>query len=104
MPALWLEMLMQGNDDEILDEIEALFQRPAWQAQAACKGMTDLFFPEPGQGFSGEPQTAEAKQICATCPVLAECSDAAVNERHGVWGGQTERERRRARDRRRRAA
>jgi hypothetical protein len=51
---------------------------------AACRG-TDacLFFPEPGQS------DAQAKAICAVCPVRAECLAVALanGERYGVWGG-----------------
>ena len=65
-------------------------QRPDWHRLAACHGLTGLFFPE-----RGEP-TREAKQVCAGCPVRTECSDAAHNayEKHGIWGGLSERERR----------
>jgi WhiB family transcriptional regulator, redox-sensing transcriptional regulator len=53
----------------------------------------DLWFPDtPGA------QTAEvrlAKQICLRCPIRLECLEYALtnNERYGVWGGLTERER-----------
>lgn len=61
-----------------------------WMTQAACRGMTGLFFPEKGQ------PTAEAKRVCAACPVRQECLQHAFDnvERYGVWGGKGERERR----------
>jgi transcription factor WhiB len=51
---------------------------------AACRGADAcLFFPEPGES------DAQAKAICAVCPVQAECLAAALanGERYGVWGG-----------------
>lgn len=53
----------------------------------------DLWFP--GRGES----TAEAKAICRVCPVRAECLEHAVRngEKFGIWGGRSERERRRLR-------
>lgn len=65
---------------------------PEWQEKALCS-QTDpeAFFPE--QGGS----TKDAKRICARCPVKTECLNYALanDERFGVWGGLTERERRR---------
>lgn len=72
--------------------------RPAWMARAACRGQpTELFFPGRGQS------TAPAKAICGRCPVAGECLDYAVVSRWyglpltGIWGGSSDRERRRAR-------
>lgn len=61
--------------------------------QAACAGLTDLFFPERGES------TREAKAVCRACPVKAECLEWALDagEKHGIWGGLSERERRRVR-------
>lgn len=72
-----------------------------WRAAALCAQVdTDLFFPD--KGISA----AEAKSICAACPVRRECLQWALDkgEKHGVWGGLTERQRRRLRDRKRAAA
>ena len=66
----------------------------AWQDSAACKGMDpDTFFP--GQG--GDVRLP--KSICATCPVSAQCLDAALvcRDTVGIWAGTGERERRRMR-------
>jgi hypothetical protein len=51
------------------------------------------FYPERGQSAK------KAKARCAVCPVRADCLDYAlrVGEKHGVWGGFTERERRQLR-------
>ena len=64
----------------------------AWQADALC-AQTDpeAFFPEKGGS------TREAKKICTGCEVKAECLEYALanDERFGIWGGLSERERRR---------
>lgn len=66
----------------------------AWQRDALC-AQTDpeAFFPEKGGS------TREAKSVCATCQVRAECLEYALmnDERFGIWGGLSERERRRLR-------
>ena len=63
-----------------------------WQERALC-AQTDpeAFFPEKGGS------TREAKLICAGCEVRAECLEYALafDERFGIWGGLSERERRR---------
>ena len=63
-----------------------------WQERALC-AQTDpeAFFPEKGGS------TREAKKICQRCPVRAECLEYALanDERFGIWGGLSERERRR---------
>lgn len=70
------------------------FKPETWMRKAACAGRdSSLFFP--GQG----DQTLPAKLVCAECPVKQECLEYAfvTNERHGIWGGTSERERRRLR-------
>lgn len=70
--------------------------RRSWTRLAACRGMDPaVFFP--GRGAP----TSEAKAVCARCPVKAECLKAALEERErfGIWGGFSERERRRLRRR-----
>ena len=62
-----------------------------WQERALC-AQTDpeAFFPEKGGS------TREAKRICQGCEVRAECLEYALanDERYGIWGGLSERERR----------
>jgi WhiB family redox-sensing transcriptional regulator len=71
----------------LLDDLEG----PDWQERALC-AQTDpeAFFPEKGGS------TREAKRICAGCEVRAECLEYALafDERFGIWGGLSERERR----------
>jgi WhiB family transcriptional regulator, redox-sensing transcriptional regulator len=63
-----------------------------WQDRALC-AQTDpeAFFPEKGGS------TREAKKICLGCEVRHECLEYALahDERFGIWGGLSERERRR---------
>lgn len=62
-------------------------------AEAGVCGQTDpeLFFPNKGES------AREAKLLCGVCPVLEECRAWALDNdvRHGVWGGLSDRERRR---------
>ena len=72
-----------------------------WVESAACRGMDpELFFADRGSN------NREAKAVCAGCEVRAECLEYAVAnaERFGVWGGLSEKERRRLRRGRRNAA
>lgn len=76
--------------------LEELLHRPEWQADGACVGVDpNVFFP--GRGAS----MATAKAFCRECPVRVECLMFAMNngEKFGVWGGLSERERRRLRRR-----
>ena len=66
----------------------------AWQDQANCLGVDpDLFFPERGAS------TREAKEVCKGCEVRGQCLEYALanGEKFGIWGGLSERERRRLR-------
>ena len=68
----------------------------AWQERALC-AQTDpeAFFPEKGGS------TREAKRVCMSCDVRPECLSYALanDERFGIWGGLSERERRRVKKR-----
>ena len=70
----------------------------AWMLQAKCRGRAPHdWFPSDGVGVD------RARKICADCPVKEECLEYALTYRidHGVWGGASERERRRILRRRR---
>lgn len=63
-----------------------------WMEDAICKNYPPaVFFPEDGVGVD------RARRICIGCPVVKECLEYALAEHinHGVWGGTSERERRR---------
>jgi WhiB family redox-sensing transcriptional regulator len=78
--------------DLVLLESDGLPPELTWQERALC-AQTDpeAFFPEKGGS------TREAKRVCMSCEVRAECLDYALakDERFGIWGGLSERERRR---------
>ena len=70
-----------------MDEIEL-----QWMRDGNCRDYPpSVFFPSDGVGVDA------ARKICATCPVLGQCKEYALEHRidHGVWGGCSERERRR---------
>ncbi len=79
--------LSESMNVSIFDDNDSL----EWQDRALCK-QTDpeAFFPEKGGS------SREAKKVCTSCDVRAECLDYALkhDERFGIWGGLTERERR----------
>ena len=63
-----------------------------WMGTGNCRAERPaLFFPSDGVGVD------TARRICASCPVKEPCLEYALAERidHGVWGGASERERRR---------
>jgi WhiB family redox-sensing transcriptional regulator len=66
-----------------------------WTAQASCKGQPDLFFPPFGERpHTREAREAQAKEICAACPVQQECLwFGRRHHEYGVWGGENELER-----------
>lgn len=84
--------------DALVHLRELLVAGAAWRARAACRGDDpEIFFPHRGEGVS-IPQA-----ICARCPVTAQCLEYALDagEHFGIWGGASERERRRLRRARR---
>jgi WhiB family redox-sensing transcriptional regulator len=69
-----------------------------WMQRGLCREIPPaVFFPSDGVGVEA------ARRICATCPVKEPCLEYALAFRidHGVWGGCSERERRRILKRRR---
>jgi WhiB family redox-sensing transcriptional regulator len=70
----------------------------AWQEARACKDAhPDLFFgPEHESGKARVIRQAQAKALCATCPVREECLEYALerSEVFGIWGGLNGKERR----------
>ena len=77
--------------------------KPIWRQYARCLGADSaLFYP----ASESEEAADDAKAICVVCPVREACLEHAITarEKQGVWGGLTERERRRLIRQRRRAA
>ncbi len=96
-----------GHDDAAYDVAYGAEQAPgsfwtdlsdagdaAWRLDALCAETDpEAFFPEKGGS------TREAKRVCLGCSVRTECLEFALanDERFGIWGGLSERERRRVR-------
>lgn len=68
-----------------------------WQMRAACRGLDSavFFHPDRERGPARAAREQRAKQICASCPVLAQCRRhaLAVGEPYGIWGGLSEADR-----------
>ena len=77
------------------------YDAETWMVAAACLGHTDLFFAPDAVESRGERAYREslAKSVCHECVVRSHCLTEALksDERFGIWGGLTERERRAAR-------
>ena len=92
--------LLTSYDDELPSDAYTSPSWPApvgdesWRLDALCAETDpEAFFPEKGGS------TREAKRVCTGCDVRAECLEYALanDERFGIWGGLSERERRRVR-------
>jgi WhiB family redox-sensing transcriptional regulator len=88
------ELLQLLVDEGVMEGLEE--EELTWQERALC-AQTDpeSFFPEKGGS------TREAKKVCFSCEVRDECLEYALanDERFGIWGGLSERERRRLKKR-----
>lgn len=76
-------------------------QEAKWWDFGACRGLdSEIFYPE------DDEQAESAKAVCSTCNVQEVCLEYAlsVREKAGVWGGASERDRRRIIRQRRRSA
>ena len=72
-----------------------------WRYRGACRGLDpDIFYP------ASDEEAGPAKAVCGSCPVRQQCLEFALanREREGVWGGATEKERRRILRQRRKTA
>lgn len=85
------------GDRDVRDRIDAM----VWRDRGACRGL------DPGVFYPDTDDDADmAKAVCAECDVRLTCLEYALShrEKQGVWGGATERERRRIIRQRRRTA
>jgi WhiB family transcriptional regulator, redox-sensing transcriptional regulator len=89
-----LKLIVDAGD--VVGEIAEDEGELGWQERALC-AQTDpeAFFPEKGGS------TREAKKVCIGCDVRGECLEYALanDERFGIWGGLSERERRKLKKR-----
>lgn len=67
----------------------------AWMNDAACRGLSHLFFPAPAERPQArERREAAARVVCGECGVRSVCQDfARRNHEYGFWGGESEAER-----------
>lgn len=80
------------NHDTAVEPTETMPEGMEWMLAAKCRGVTPgEFFPSDGSGVE------RAMRVCDGCPVKTDCLEYALENRieHGVWGGTSERERRR---------
>ena len=73
----------------------------SWHHKSACRGLDpEIFYP------TSDEEADQAKAVCGVCVVREACLEHALGsrERDGIWGGATERERRRIIRQRRRTA
>jgi WhiB family redox-sensing transcriptional regulator len=74
-----------------------------WRQKAKCASLNvdpAVFFPENAPGVNTNGMVAEARTICAGCPVKYDCLEFAMRDEQvwvGIWGGLTPRERRKLR-------
>ena len=93
-PPLTLLTDWSAGVEQPLPEWPAPAADEAWRLDALCAETDpEAFFPEKGGS------TREAKRVCTGCSVRTECLEFALanDERFGIWGGLSERERRRVR-------
>jgi WhiB family transcriptional regulator, redox-sensing transcriptional regulator len=62
-----------------------------------CEVDPEVFFPDRGDAVG----SATAKRICGRCPIMAACREHNLDERFGIWGGLSEKQRRKLRKKRR---
>ncbi len=68
-----------------------------WMNNAACRDIDpDLFFPVPRSGPAYDKQVEQAQAVCDRCTVRPQCTIFAdsTNTEHGVWGRETQAQRR----------
>lgn len=82
----------KGKKSEQPDQ-NLYIERKDWFELAACKGMTQLMFPKEHKDIT---YIAEARRICNSCQVKANCLEYALEfppaDMHGVWAGLTSRQ------------
>lgn len=92
----------------LLDFLDELAGEGNWRARAKCRGRAPIDGASEKHLFFGgrgdHDLRKQAKEVCRECDVRLQCLEDALTdvERHGVWGGLTELERKRLRVQRRR--
>lgn len=93
LPLIRLTMSHSAHIGNLSERVNvSMGMETTWMATGNCNNHPPaVFFPSDGVGVE------VAKKICATCPVKEQCLEYALEARidHGVWGGASERQRRR---------
>lgn len=78
-----------------VDLIDLASTGDEWMSDAACKGLTHLFFPTSAERPQARERREEiAREVCASCSVQAACQEfARGHHEYGFWGGESEDER-----------
>lgn len=80
-----LARVLMHSDVDVDAELATLYARPAWHAEAACRGThVDEWYPGRAAGRPSPDLLAR----CATCPVRTPCAEAGTSERYGWWAGR----------------
>lgn len=74
-----------------LDAFSEGINHQSWMDEGACVGSGVNFFPTRGEA------THPIKVLCQSCPVKEECLSYGLMQKHGIWGGLSERQRRQVR-------
>ena len=81
----------------VIDEVVTRPEDPAgdWMKQAACRGLSHLFFPAPAERPQARERREEAaRSVCGSCVVYEPCRTfARRHHEYGFWGGESEDER-----------
>lgn len=79
----------------LVEAVSLRSEDEVWMREAACKGLTHLFFPAAAERPQArERREAAARSVCAECSVHDPCRDfARGNHEYGMWGGESEDER-----------
>ncbi len=91
-----LQYRTQSHEGVHMAAVEIFFHRvltdDRWMNQAACKGLTHLYFPPPAERPQArDRREAAAKSVCDSCIVHSACQAyARTNHEYGFWGGESE--------------
>jgi WhiB family redox-sensing transcriptional regulator len=80
---------------DVAEPVRLVAENDGWMHDAACKGLTHLFFPAPAERPQArDRREANARAVCGGCSVSGDCRDfARDNHEYGLWGGESEDER-----------
>lgn len=85
-PLVYRREAVAAQAINLIGEVEAA--KDEWQARGLCRNAGELFFAPQGERPPARMRRiAEAKKICALCPVKQACQEAGRYENFGIWAG-----------------